>query len=426
MKMAINWLKITIKPLIQRLFIALQLYGSNGLANHAAASAYGFLLSMAPMLLFMAIFIFYIFKPSLAEISALLGNIPFFGSLFDEKWLTTDYFSVSVPGITGIISVLSIIWAGRILALAMQRGLKVVFPAKRHRNPVADTLVSLAIEISVIGFVLVAIISSRLAMSFYKLIEYTPNSSIMQFITSYFGGQISYIILLGLASFCAYLFVPVKHPRFFSALWGAVFCAIAYLCTATILGFILDKARFNLLYGALGNMIVLLVNVYFFFTFFFLGAQLANVIDSFDALLFSRLRRSRKNSLLYRFYYPAAGNLNKCLRQYRKDDIICRQGDAVDEIFYLIEGEVEVLFKSGNENNNPADVLQSGSFFGEMGYLLSEGRTATVKARTDVTVFALPVALFDAILKFDNSIDRALIRDMSKRLKERNERMVNK
>jgi membrane protein len=418
-------LKIFVKTHLQRLFITMQLYGSNGLANHAAASAYGFLLSMAPMLLFMAIFIFYVFKPSPAEISALIGNIPFLGSMFDENWLSTDYFSLSVPGITSIISILSIIWAGRILALSIQRGLKVIFPAKKDRNPVTDTLVTLAIEISVIAIVLVAIISSRLAMSFYKLIDFTPHSSVMQFVTSQSGGRISYIFLLGLASFAAYLFIPVKSPRVLSAFLGSVFCAVLYFCTAMVLGFILNKARFNLLYGTLGNMIVLLVNVYFFFNFFFLGAQLANVLDSFDALLFSRFRKSKKNSLLHRFYYPSGGNLNKYLRKYKKDDIIFSQGETAKEIFYLLDGEVEILLESSEGDVYPADVIHSGSFFGEMGYLLSEKRTATVRTITDVSVFALPVSLFDAIIKFDHSIDRVLIKDMSRRLKERDEMIIN-
>nr|AGS52156.1 ribonuclease BN-like family protein [uncultured bacterium contig00049] len=424
MNIILRKIKSVVKTFLQRLFIAMQLYGENGLANHAAACAYGFLLSMAPMLLLLAFFIFYVFNPSPTAITAFIGNIPFFASIFDERWLSSDFFSIKVSGISGIISILSILWAGRILALSMQRGLKIIFPAEKNRNPITNNLVTIAIETSVIIFVLIAIVSSRMAFSLYRFFDFMPKTSILQFITSYTGGKISYIILLGIAMFLAYVFIPVSPPRKLSAFRGMLFGIAAYFCTALLLGFIIDKARFNLLYGTLGNMIVLLVNVYFFFYFFFLGAQLSYVIDYFDALLFSKLRRNENTRLIYKFFYPVGGNLVKYIRYFKKDEIIVSQGDNVEEIYYLLDGEVEILFKTPAGSSNSAGTLKAGSFFGEMGYLLSEGRTATVKANTDVAAFALPLSLFDAILKNDNKLDRVLIEDISRRLKERNEQIV--
>lgn len=318
MKIILDKLKTTVKTHLQRLFISLQLYGENGLANHAAACAYGFLLSMAPMLFLLAFFIFIVFKPSPAAITAFIGNIPFLGSIFDEQWLSSDYFSFVAPGISGIISILSIMWAGRILAGSMQRALVIIFPADKKRNPVNGTLVTFAIEVSVIVFVLAAIISSRTALTFYRFLDFSPKTSLLQFVTSYTGGRLSYIILLGLGVFLAYLFVPVKSPRKFSAFQGALLCIFSYFCTVMALGIIMNYAKFSLLYGTLGNMIILLINVYFFFTFFFLGAQFAYVIDSFDALLFSKLWQNKNRNLLNRFFYPAGGNLDKYLRHFKK------------------------------------------------------------------------------------------------------------
>jgi membrane protein len=180
---------------------------------------------------------------------------------------------------------------------------------------------------------------------------------------------------------------------------------------------LLNIARYNLLYGTLGNMIVLLVNVYFFFLFFFLGAQLAYVRDSFDILLFTRFRKSRSKNLMSRFYYPAGGNLRKYLQHYKKGEIIIRKNDISDRIFYIHTGEVDIL--TGSLDTEPIDILESGSFFGEMGYLLSENRNATVRARTDLSVFALPGSFFDDIMKSDTSLDRVLIEAMSSRFKRR-------
>jgi len=422
-------LKNTAKDVLQRVYITLQLYRENGLANHAAACAYGFLLSMAPMLLLLAFFIILVYESSPGAITAMINTIPFLGGIFDEQWLSSDFFYFSRPGIPSIISVLSIIWAGRILALSMQRGLRIVFPADKNRNAAKNAFVTLAIEASVIIFVLVVIISSRTAMRFYELLDFLPERSIIKFVTSYFGGQVSSIFLLGVSAFLVYLFVPEKSPRKFSAFQGAVFCTLAYFCTVMVLGVILNNVRYNFIYGTFGNLVIILINVYFFFTFFFIGAQFAFVTDAFEALLFSMLRKIkikaleketkrkiRPFNLWSRLFNTPEDRLDKYMRYYKKSEIIFCHEDAAGNIFYLLEGEVEIIVSSSDGSENSAGILKADSFFGEIGYMLSENQITIIRAITDVSVFVMPPALFDTVLKYDTNLDKTLIEHMSKRL----------
>jgi len=420
------------KNLIQKFIITTELYNINGLANHAAAGAYGFLLSLAPMVLIIVFSILYFFKPSQQEISALIGNISFLSELIDERHLTQTIVSISTHNISGIISILSILWATRILALSIRRGLLVIFPSKKKRNPIMNSVIIIAIDAVILLCILTAIVSSRTAIYFYNIFNFIPMLSEME--------RFVQIFFLGFVSFLAYLLIPVKSPRKFSALQGAILCTIAYGVTASVLTFFMDKTRINFLYGALGNMIFLLINVYFFFSFFFLGAEFAFVTDFFDALFFSKLRQLRiknkqknktKKSILNLPFnaslklFSAENNLEKYLRVYKKNEIIVTKGDTGDEIFYLLEGEVEILLLDEQENNNPANILQVDSFFGEMGYLLSEERSATIKAKTNVSVLMLPPSLFETILKHDKNLDRDIIEHMSRRIKSANERLRN-
>jgi len=432
MKLILLKLKIAGKTILQRLFITLQLYGENGLANHAAACAYGFLLSIAPMLLLIVFFIFLVFEPSPRSIVSLIGNIPFLDVIFDESLLSSNFFSGTKPGISGVISVVSIFWAARILALAMQRGLKIIFPSTKRRNPVADTLITLAVEAVVLIFVLIAIVGSRTALRLYRLLDFFHNVSILNIAVSQIGNSLFFVVLLGLVAFFAYLFVPVNSPRKSSAFQGTLFFVIACFCLAMVLGVILDISKYNFLYGTLGNLVILLVNVYFYFIFFFLGAQFAYVIDSSDALLFSKLRQittkaanKSKPDLMYNLFDPAESKLKKYLHYYKKSEIIISHGDTGNEIYYLLKGEVEILLPSSPDTGNSASILKDGSFFGEMGYLLSEDRTATVRAKTDVSVLMLPPVLFDAILKHDKSLDRDIIEHITRRLKNANEQIIS-
>lgn len=64
--------------------------------------------------------------------------------------------------------------------------------------------------------------------------------------------------------------------------------------------------------------------------------------------------------------------------------IICRKGEAGDQMFFIVEGRVSVATPS------PIPVeLGPGSFFGEMALISGEPRSATVSAATEVSLLSL-------------------------------------
>lgn len=80
-------------------------------------------------------------------------------------------------------------------------------------------------------------------------------------------------------------------------------------------------------------------------------------------------------------------------KRYEKDSLIIKQGDEGD-FFYLIEkGEVEYIV-SGNLVSSAG----AGASFGELALMYYSPRAATVRARTDVIVWALDRLTFRRIL----------------------------
>jgi membrane protein len=374
------------------------------------------------------------FNVSGQTIITLLKNIPFLDIVIEEQWLINNIITLSRPGLSGIITVLSIIWAGRLFAVSLQRGFKITFPGNKKRNPLTDTLVTFAIEFVALLLSLVLIFSSQVALYIYDFLDFLSGSSIIALASSKYFRGIFITAILWLVSFCAYLLIPANPPRRISALKGSVLYIIAYECTSKVLGFLFMQARINSLYGALGNIIVLMMNVYFFFLFFFIGAQFAFVTDSFEALLFTRMRQSRnktaKNSRVSRLKLSAnklfsktSGKLQKYRRFHRRGEIIFSQGDAGDEIFYMLEGKAEVLIAS-SPNDYPAETLIAGSFFGEMSYLLSEKRSATIRAKTDVSALALPPGVFEEVIKYDAGLNRMIIEHLTRRIKKGNDQIA--
>ena len=415
------------KLLLQRIIITIQFYEKKGLANHAAGGAYGFLLSAAPTLLLAAIFLLIMFRSSPHTITNLIQqDIPFLEIIFNESWITDNIITISRSGIPGVFSVVSIIWAGRIFALTLQRGLLVVFSGLKKRNPVKEFLITLLIQLGVLVFIFGLIISSRTVMFILDNIKYLPK--IIYDIFGLFRYHVLPFVALGIITYCGYRIIPANPPQRLSALRGTFFCIIPYSVTYLALQFIINKTRYNFLYGTLGDLIILLVGVYFFFMFFFMGAQFANIRDSLEVLLFSNLLNVRKKSagkrknLLQKLFFSPGGPLVKYLRLYKQGEIIINEGEKGNEVFYLLDGQVTVLLSKSEKTGKPAPVLDAGVFFGEMEHLLSDRRTATVKAKTDVSVLAVPPKLFDDVLKSDAGIDRTLIENLTQRLKDANER----
>ncbi|MDR3201003.1 MAG: YihY/virulence factor BrkB family protein [Spirochaetales bacterium] len=420
--------KSRVRTFIQRLFISLELFGQNGLANHAAAGAYGFLLSAVPALLLVSFILLTALRSSPQAVTRLIMNIDFFRDNFEDTQLIETFLSAAQPGISGIISVLSIFWAARIFAQSIQRGLKIIFPGMKAGNFLLDNLMIFIVEVLVILAAILLVLSSQVARMLYNVFGSLWGS--FPAFTEVSGLALSLLPVagLGLLSYCTYRMIPALAPSRLSALKGTIAGIISFKITSFLLHLFMNEIRYNFLYGALGNLIILLGDVYFFFYFYFFGAQIAFVIDSFDALLFSRFRRIQKqapkfsNLIDRKLFASAGGRLLRYVRAFQEGETIFTRGEDSAEVYYLLSGEVGVYLYDAEEDPGAVTVLRSGAFFGETASLLSEARTATIKALKDTAALVLPPALFAEVLASDTNMDRAIIESLSKRLKSTNEK----
>jgi len=426
------------KILLQRLVITLQFFDENSLANHASACAYGFLLSAAPVLMMLSFILFSVSHPLIsganyvrgeAVLAQIISNVPFLNGVLDEAWLVKELSAIAesgmrLRGIAGLISAIGIFWAGRIFILSLQRGLKVIFTGTQKRNPIYEMLIVFIVELAVLIGAILMIFFSAAARKIYEFFDLISNTTFFSNLQSFINIQVVSFLLLIFIFYFVCRFIIANGPSRISAFWGSLCFAFSYTVFSRILTMFLNQTKYNFLYGALGSLIFLLVNVFFFFMFFFSCAQLTKVLDSFDTFLFLRFRQARMNvgrpGFEHLLFSSEKGKLQKYSHTYPKNTVIFLKGDEGNDIFYLLEGEVNIFVSDENSGEEPV-TLQQGAFFGEMGHLLSENRTATAKAKTAVTALVLPPPLFDEMLKYDTSMDRAIMELMSQRLKTRNE-----
>ncbi|MBN2385935.1 MAG: cyclic nucleotide-binding domain-containing protein [Anaerolineales bacterium] len=116
---------------------------------------------------------------------------------------------------------------------------------------------------------------------------------------------------------------------------------------------------------------------------------------------------------------------NSQLKNYPSETILCHE-NALENTFYLIlDGEVEVTKVINNAEVRLLKNLGDGDFFGEMALIHNAPRAATVKSTTPLIVLEIHRDAFDRVLKRSSSISMAMVREISRRLRENDEMAID-
>ncbi|PIQ84238.1 MAG: hypothetical protein COV75_03230 [Candidatus Omnitrophica bacterium CG11_big_fil_rev_8_21_14_0_20_63_9] len=106
------------------------------------------------------------------------------------------------------------------------------------------------------------------------------------------------------------------------------------------------------------------------------------------------------------------------LVEYKKGELVYREGDAAEAFYVLSSGRLRVFSHSGAEEKTFA-ILHNGDSFGEISLLTGEVHSATVQALNDTLVLELQKKDFDDVINRIPSLVLHLSRMLSKRLRMR-------
>jgi putative ABC transport system ATP-binding protein len=88
-------------------------------------------------------------------------------------------------------------------------------------------------------------------------------------------------------------------------------------------------------------------------------------------------------------------------QRFAAGEVIFEQNSWGTRIYVVEDGEVEILVEHADGTSERKAVVTAGSYFGEMGPLFNFPRTATARARTDVTLTAYGVRDFRSLITSD-------------------------
>jgi class 3 adenylate cyclase len=77
------------------------------------------------------------------------------------------------------------------------------------------------------------------------------------------------------------------------------------------------------------------------------------------------------------------------VRAYERGTIVVRQGALEDELYVILQGDVEVVVLDSSRRERPVAALQRGDIFGEIALLFDTMRTATVRTTSAVKLLAV-------------------------------------
>ena len=116
------------------------------------------------------------------------------------------------------------------------------------------------------------------------------------------------------------------------------------------------------------------------------------------------------------------------IEHWRAGAVVIEEGTHGPRMMVLITGRVSILRRAGSGAEHQLAELGPGECVGEMSLLLEQPRTATVRAATDLTAFAMDRQAFTERAAAEDPValklGLALSRALARRLRALNERVV--
>lgn len=112
------------------------------------------------------------------------------------------------------------------------------------------------------------------------------------------------------------------------------------------------------------------------------------------------------------------------LSSHPAETVLCREGEFESTFYIILTGQVRVTKAVHNNLSRTLNILGPGDFFGEMAIIHNAPRVATVTTTEPTSVLAIRKEAFTGLIETSNSVSLAIIREISRRLRENDEMAI--
>jgi len=226
-----------------------------------------------------------------------------------------------------------------------------------------------------------------------------------------------------MAVFTAYRYLPTNRPKTASSFTGALWCSIAIIFLHLFFANLFIVARYSLIYGVLGSVILTVLLVYFAFVFFYFFAEYTYISDKIDVYLlgqmyFFKSGQGMKGRRIAKFLFSHPKRLfEKYAAHYAPQEALFFEGESGRHIYYVYRGSVGI-YRPADGSEEQIATIKEGEVFGEMAYLLDEARMATARAQEETVLIRIPPDVFEQLLETNIFFAREMVLVLTNRLRK--------
>ncbi len=108
------------------------------------------------------------------------------------------------------------------------------------------------------------------------------------------------------------------------------------------------------------------------------------------------------------------------IRSYDPGKVVFQEGDRGEELFIIIEGEVEIRKSTYTTASKTLITLHKGDIFGEMSLIDKKARSATAVAVAPTKLLVMNENLFEIVIERNPDFAKKMIRILSERIRRAN------
>lgn len=404
---------------LQTLYTTVRLFVKNELHNHAGATAFYFLLSAAPLVLLLTYATQYLAQLAETSVAAVLLLAALYEQFRLHELAELGVIPRSTQIAAGGVGLLTLLLSSRGLVNALQSAFRVIFPDESKRPFVLNWMLPLVIIPVVFGLVLLAVVVQA-SLNFFASVDLlgAGRGALLKSLNI----LIALLAVWGLF-YLALRRLPLSRPPHRPTL------LVSALATLTLAGLFFGfelffrVEKYQSVYGALGGVVFILIGAYFACMAFYFWAQFLYALSKVDVAALEKLflggRGQGANRLESLVFARANRLLAKYGRSFAPGDTLIAEGDSGKDAFFIYAGQVGVYKRVADGEKHLTD-MEEGSLLGEMAYLLGEARTASIRARTEVTALVLPPAMLEELMRYSAPLSRRIIGSLAQRLMHMN------
>ncbi len=379
-------------------------YFKNNLGLAAGSCTFGFIFSFIPIIMLIltsCIGLMSAYPRILTWISSSLSLV--IGDVFDiSSYIERLSSGFSVSGVN-IVLTFFIIWMARKLFASIIQAMRSIFNTVAPARLVLNQLLTFAGELVVIVICAVVLFAAFISSQILTLPVFMRFKEVFPLIFSSLSNNvvsIAFYFILFLFTLVCYRVASGTKPPVKLCIATSVMCVGFFYMVVWFVSRTINKANYSTIYGILSNLMILLFEVWFFFSIFVFFAQLIYVWQYLDFLMVGEIyllpNRTNMTKLeaIHRllFINPYALMENENLVHYKKGEKIYSEGDAVECAFYVFQGSVVEKQKEFTVNRF------KGDSFGETELIMKTKRISETVAQTDCTLIRIPEKDFEILI----------------------------